>query len=160
MKPFIRVFNKIWFSLSLVALIGLGFQNCAGVQGLEDLQDGKVVVNCVSSVPGSCTVAGTVGSEISLASLPTEVQKKIDECKYSVGFFGSSGNGLMVDWGDGKVDPPYSDDLRATSCSDVVSKHIYLAAGTYTITVTSWHPGPTDMPINDWKGTVQVTISP
>ncbi len=91
--------------------------------------------------------------KVNLTTNNADVNKKLSECKYSIGFYGASGNGLYVDWGDGTTEPADSmkDSLRGKSCTDVVTSHTYARAGNYTVTVTSWHPGPTDAPITDWK---------
>jgi PKD repeat protein/outer membrane murein-binding lipoprotein Lpp len=90
---------------------------------------------------------------------PQDVMTKMQKCVYSIGWFGASGNGLYVDWGDGRTDPQYSQSLSGQSCASAVQSHIYTAPGTYTIKVGSWHPGPTDAPITDWEGTTVVSVS-
>ncbi len=92
---------------------------------------------------------------------PDEVMRKMENCTYSIGWFGSSGNGLSVDWGDGKSEPnPNSNEgNNGKSCTEVVKKHIYTAPGKYTIKVTSWHPGPTDGAVIDWIGKTNVEVT-
>ncbi|HVU75706.1 MAG TPA: hypothetical protein VHD38_02645, partial [Candidatus Paceibacterota bacterium] len=91
-------------------------------------------------------------------SAPT-VAQKMQECTYSVGWFGSSGNGLTVDWGDGVVSPVVNTSAQGQSCTSEVTAHLYSAPGTYTIKVRSWHPGPTDFPVTDWEGSTSVTVT-
>lgn len=102
--------------------------------------------------------SGTSPLAVSL-KVPQTILDKMQGCKYSFGFYGASGNGLTVDWGDGKFDPQYSDALSGKSCTSVVQSHTYITAGTYVVKVTSWHPGPTDGPINDWQGTTTVKVT-
>ena len=97
---------------------------------------------------------------VKLTTNDSAVNKKIAECKFAIGFFGPSGNGLNVDWGDGVEEPgdSYSDIQRGQSCTNFVSSHTYETAGTYTVTLKSWHPGPTDAPITDWEKSTTVTV--
>lgn len=113
--------------------------------------------------PGALKVTPGTGDQelsVTLTTNNAAVNKKISECKYSLGFYGPSGNGLSVDWGDGRTQPSdsYVDTKRGQSCTNFVSKHTYQKAGTYTVKLTSWHPGPTDAPITDWKDTATVKV--
>jgi PKD repeat protein len=92
-------------------------------------------------------------------SAPSSVENKINSCVYSQGFFGASGNGLRVDWGDGTVSPTNASSRLGQSCTNEITTHTYAQSGTYTVRVTSWHPGPTDAPITDWQGSAIVTVS-
>lgn len=91
---------------------------------------------------------------------PKEVMEKMDGCVYSVGWFGASGKGLDVDWGDGTVTPESesAESLRGQSCAVAVRTHTYKTPGTYKVKVHSWHPGPTDGAITDWEGTTVVSV--
>ncbi len=96
---------------------------------------------------------------VEIAGVPASVLKKINECKYSVGFNGASGNGLTIDWGDGHESPdPATGSNRNTSCVNDVKKHKYTKPGVYSVKIHSWHPGPTDAPVTDWRGTARVTV--
>lgn len=110
---------------------------------------------------GALKVTPGSGLSVTLTTNDTEVNKKISDCKYSLGFYGPSGNGLSVNWGDGVTEPSgsYKDSNREQSCVNAVSKHTYQKAGTYTVELTSWHPGPTDAPIIDWKESNTVKVS-
>lgn len=103
-----------------------------------------------------------VGSTVTITG-PSSLLSKIEGCRYTGGFNGASGNGLTVNWGDGKYEPSNSLSLTTTtigsSCSSVVRTHTYGASGKYTIVVTSWHPGPADAPITDWSGSQTVSIT-
>lgn len=109
----------------------------------------------------SLSVSPTSGKAPLTVSIngPTNVLTKISGCVYSIGFFGFSGNGLSVDWGDGTESPSNIESKRGQSCSDEVRRHTYATSGTYTIKVQLWHPGPTDQPIKDWEGSATVTVS-
>lgn len=98
--------------------------------------------------------------KVSLTTNDDAVNKKIEGCVYSLGFYGQSGNGLSVDWGDGSSEPgdSFSEAVREKDCTNVVSSHTYSKAGSYTVTVHSWHPGPTDAPIIDWKNSATVKV--
>src|SRR3989344_6745364 len=99
-------------------------------------------------------------------SAPSDVMEKVRTCEYAIGFTGTSGNGLTVNWGDGNREPndsfiydePTETDNRGVSCTSVVSTHTYTNPATYTVDVWSWHPGPTDAPIIDWRGTTIITV--
>jgi len=104
--------------------------------------------------------SGTAPLTVTLLT-PKEVKKKMEECKYSLGWFGTSGNGLNVDWGDGVYSPDSKKPVSehgVKSCTKEVMKHTYTVPGTYTIEVRSWHPGPTDAPVIDWIGEVTVNV--
>lgn len=107
--------------------------------------------------------SGKAPLNVTLTTNNDAVNEKIKNCKYSQGFFGPSGNGLSVDWGDGTTEPSasYTEAKRnsGASCTDAVSKHTYAENGTYTVEVTSWHPGPTDAPITDWEDEATVRLS-
>jgi PKD repeat protein len=92
-------------------------------------------------------------------SAPSSVENKINSCIYTYGFFGSSGNGLSVDWGDGVQSPVTTSMNQGQSCTNAVRTHTYASSGTYTVKVRSWHPGPTDQSVVDWQGTAMVTVS-
>lgn len=97
---------------------------------------------------------------ISLNDLSSDVLKKINECTYSRGWYGASGNGLTIDWGDGSQSPVFTDDVKmGDSCTGEMKKHTYVKSGTYTVKVTSWHPGPTDAPITDWEGSLKAVVT-
>ncbi len=90
---------------------------------------------------------------------PHDVMYKIEKCIYSVGRYGTTGNGLEVNWGDGTNALESSTNVVGKSCAYALGKHTYTNEGTYTVKVRSWHPGPTDGAVTDWEGqtTVQVT---
>ena len=95
---------------------------------------------------------------VEVAMVPKEVLTKMNECVTTVGRMGSSGNGLTVDWGDGTISPVANASSSGQSCKNEVKKHTYATPGTYTVSVRSWHPGPTDAPVTDWEGTARVTV--
>lgn len=64
------------------------------------------------------------------------------------------GAGFSVDWGDGVTEPTY--EMRGSRRS--LTQHKYAAAGTYTITASTFHLGPTDGRQIDWCGTATVTV--
>ncbi len=111
--------------------------------------------------------AGKAPLTVAVSGVPTDVLKKMTDCKYAErSWFGRSGNGLTVDWGDGKESPRKLTQVEdgatttvGTSCNDQVSKHTYKKRGTFTATIRSWHPGPTDAPVTDWQGTATVVVS-
>ncbi|MDB5238210.1 MAG: protein of unknown function with transrane region [Candidatus Kaiserbacteria bacterium] len=107
-----------------------------------------LVVTAESDVHNPVTIQG-----------PQKLTDAFNACVYSIGWQGWSGNGIRVDWGDGTSAPltPYSSTNAGTSCTAEKS-HLYTKAGTYTITASLWHPGPTDAPITDWQGTATVLI--
>ncbi len=102
------------------------------------------------------------GSTVTLTG-PSALLSKIEGCRYTGGFNGASGNGLTVNWGDGKVEPSNTLSLASTvigsDCSSVVRTHTYSVSGKYTITATLWHPGPTDGLVADWNGSQTVSIT-
>ena len=110
------------------------------------------------------TVTGEKGLRVARAGRtvtidgPAEVMEKINSCVYSVGWFGPGGNGLMVEWGDGSTSPEFEGATEGTSCTDAARTHTFAKAGSYTIVVTLWHPGPADEPITDWEDSVTVTL--
>lgn len=89
---------------------------------------------------------------------PTLFMERAKDCVVSQGWYGASGNGLSIDWGDGETDPTYYDQQRGVSCEKDVIKHRYLESGTYVIKARLWHPGPTDAPVTEWEGSATVTV--
>lgn len=115
--------------------------------------------NCGSST-GDLTVTPASGAApLSVTISAPTVEAKMNSCVFSIGFFGHSGNGLSVNWGDGTQSPIRTDANKGQSCTSAVKNHTYTAPGTYTIKVTSWHPGPTDEQVTDWEKTATVTVS-
>lgn len=101
---------------------------------------------------------GTAPLTVTVAGVPSAVLAKINSCKQSVGFYGRSGNGLTIDWGDGTVSPSDTSTSTGSSCTREMRQHIYTKPGTYTAKIKSWHPGPADAPVTDWEGTAKVTV--
>lgn len=89
---------------------------------------------------------------------PAPVLEKIESCRVSVGWFGPGGNGLYVEWGDGRTSPTFVEDREGESCSYETSTHTFEKPGAYTIIVTLWHPGPADEPVTDWEDSVVITV--
>lgn len=90
---------------------------------------------------------------------PKPLTDKIKECTFGQGFYGWSGNGIGLDWGDNN--PNFYDDVQkhqGKSCAHLRC-HTYPFPGTYDVKHQLWHPGPTDAPITDWEGTAQVVVS-
>lgn len=153
-------------SLLVAALlfIPLAFQNCAGNSEFESTQGTGIL--CLNQRPEPCLVSATAAGhmvscssgEVILDAADADTDTKMQTCTYSLGFFGASGNGLSVDWGDGNVAPKYSEEKRGLSCEGVVRNHNFTSPGVYQIKVHSWHPGPTDAPITDWMGSVTVVV--
>ncbi len=117
-----------------------------------------------SVVTGKLSVSPSTGTSPLVVTLqaPQEVMNKMQKCVFSRGWFGASGNGLHVDWGDGSYAPDLSygeDILLGKSCTPFVMKHTYYRGGTYTIKVKSWHPGPTDAPVIDWEGSTVLQVA-
>ncbi|MDB5260014.1 MAG: cell surface protein [Candidatus Nomurabacteria bacterium] len=106
------------------------------------------------------TAIPTTGSSPLLVTLsvPSVIQGKMNACVYTQGFYGASGQGIDVNWGDGTFSPVFSDSKRGQSCSDELKTHTYTTPGTYTITMRSWHPGPTDQAVIDWQGTSTIVV--
>lgn len=89
---------------------------------------------------------------------PAPVLEKIESCTVSVGWYGPGGNGLYVEWGDGRTSPTFVADREGESCRYESSTHTYERPGAYTVIVTLWHPGPADEPITDWEDSVVVIV--
>ncbi len=102
--------------------------------------------------------SGKVPHKVEISTASSTVNKKMNECVYSVGRMGTSGNGLTVDWGDGTVSPTANASSTGQSCKNEVKKHTYTKPGTYTVTVRSWYPGANDAPVTAWQGTGVVTV--
>lgn len=118
---------------------------------------GTATVTVTGGTSSGAVTATANGLKVTISA--PAVAQKMQECTYSVGWFGSSGNGLTVDWGDGTVSPKNTSFLQGTSCTSEVTSHTYPSSGTYTIKVRSWHPGPTDAPVTDWEGSTSVIVS-
>lgn len=116
----------------------------------------------VTTSTGGLSVSPTVGSAplaVTITAVPTAVLEKIEHCSLSVGPNGPSGNGLTVEWGDSETKyPVYVEAHKGDGCRDQVKNHTYTTAGTYTVKVTSWHPGSTNAPVTDWEGTATVSV--
>jgi len=104
--------------------------------------------------------SGKAPLSVTLSGFPDAVAKKVSECRYATTTRGGDRNGLTVDWGDGTTAPSAmsSTNPSGTSCTDAVKKHTYANVGNYTITVRSWHPGPNDAPVTDWRDSVKVKV--
>lgn len=89
-----------------------------------------------------------------------EFRTRMDACKYSFGWFGASGNGLTINWGDGTSAPSNVQSRVGESCTQEVTSHTYAAPGTYTIQAKLWHPGPTDKEVIDWEVKATITVTP
>ena len=90
-------------------------------------------------VPVTVTVTG-----------PTALLNKINAGGTNTGF---GGCGYTLAWGDGTTSPS-----AGQACSAGLT-HAYSVVGTKTVQATLWHPGPTDGPITDWKGSTHVTLT-
>lgn len=110
----------------------------------------------LSILPG----CGEAPLTVTIAVPPNE-EKKIDACTYSRGWNGPGGNGLSVDWGDGRFEPQdsFAEGLIGTSCSPTQRTHTYRARGRFRVRVTSWHPGPTDAAEIDWEDTAIIDVT-
>jgi hypothetical protein len=143
----------------------------------QDYGNGGVTPLPVSDFPSPSPVSFDTTNDLVIApsvgeapltvtlSAPEPIMKKINDCRYQSGWYGASGNGLSVVWGDNGIydEPQISfladrEGLEGTSCVDRVSQHTYTEPGTYTVRVTSWYPGPTDAPITEWTGVGTVVV--
>jgi len=122
----------------------------------EPVEEGEELEGEVPS--GGEELNASVSGRTVTISGPSEVESRFDGCVYSIGWFGSGGNGLYVEWGDGTNDPLVTPDNEGQSCSESVRTHTYAEPGTYEVRVALWHPGPADAPVTDWEDTVTVTI--
>lgn len=157
------------FTLLGVLCSLLLFQNCSTYDGADPVEAAKKETTtltpttqyCAADVSGSGSACQNKGAGVivTLTGLPSDIQNKMNNCRISVGWFGASGNGLNVEWGDGERTPDYSEATRGSSCSSLVSSHKFPGPGVYSIRIVSWHPGPTDAPITDWQKTITVVIN-
>ncbi len=118
----------------------------------------KITVTGTSTSSLSATPASGQAPLTVTLQAPTSVQDKMQKCKYSYGWYGSSGNGLTIDWGDGVSSPSNVQARVGQSCTNEVTSHTYATPGSYTIKAESWHPGPTDAPITDWVAMTSITV--
>lgn len=137
------------------------YRRCNGGQGGTDTTASSTATFTLTPATGKAPLT------VAVSGVPADVLKKMTDCKFvERGWFGRSGNGLSVDWGDGKESPRKLNSAEdgatttvGTSCTNQVSTHTYKHRGNFTATIRSWHPGPTDAPVTDWKGTANVVVS-
>ncbi len=124
----------------------------------KDSKGCTIILSCTPNTGNLIVTPSTGKAPLSVTITAPEIASKLAQCIYSQGFYGPSGNGLSVDWGEGVMEPQYSDANRGKSCTSAVQTHTYTKAGTYTIHVWSWHPGPTDAAVSDWEQVATVTV--
>ena len=64
------------------------------------------------------------------------------------------GCGVSIDWGDGT-----QRRHEIEFCSEML-KHRYSVSGTYTLSASIWHPGPTDAAVTTWVARNEISILP
>lgn len=103
----------------------------------------------VSPAKGDAPLAVTIDG-------PPDLLKMIDACTYRSGWVTPF---VLIDWGDGNIEPRYRDkDKQGQSCAHVKT-HVYTAPGNYKITARMGHLGPTDAPVTDWQGNAVITVT-
>jgi hypothetical protein len=67
------------------------------------------------------------------------------------------GAGFSISWGDGQRQTRDIYNWTNQNKEDLFS-HTYTAPGTYTVSASTYTPGPTDAPIYNWKSWTNVTV--
>lgn len=78
---------------------------------------------------------------------PNILRQKATECVSTFGSYGFS-----VDWGDGSSAQP-----KEGKCLEEL-EHTYTVPGTYALQASVYHPGPTDAPVYDFQGSLEIKV--